>query len=287
MLNRDQYLEIIKTCEIKGQTKTIVNVLRYLELGYPVLLYGPPGTGKTTIAEHILSKIKGKDSYIKIEATESMTEYNLIGGFHPLSLSQSVDKPIYKYGAITRAIKQGKNIIIDEFNRAPSSAYSGLFMLLSTGTLPLEYEEKVLEKPKDLKLIITANINDEGTFKLSSALKRRFIPIYVPYISQNIEKQVVLTRTELKDEQLINKILEFAKKTRQAFLEDKMLPQALSTDGVIKMARYCALSIKQGTDKKTAFLDSAFSQALVIADENDENSMSLVKQIALEISSKM
>jgi len=46
---------------------------------------------------------------------------------------------VYKHGIVTRAIFDHKNLLIDELTRAPSSAYSGLFMLLLLGKLPLEY----------------------------------------------------------------------------------------------------------------------------------------------------
>jgi MoxR-like ATPase len=172
LLNREDMIKIIETCEVKGQDEAIVRALMYINLGYPIMFYGPPGNGKTTIGEHLLNYISSGDNYYRIEATEGMTEYHTIGGFHPLSMSGNPElsqKFVYKDGIITRAVREHKNLLIDEFNRAPTTAYSGLFMLLSSGILPVEHSEEVLRKPDNWVLIVTANLGDEGTFKMSSS----------------------------------------------------------------------------------------------------------------------
>ena len=209
---QDIYSKIIETCPIKGQDIAIMQSLRYLDMGLPILFYGPPGCGKTSLAEHILKSVSHKSSYLKIEATEGMTEYQLVGGFHPLALSGSAklsSQYVFKEGVVTRALKAGKNLLIDEFTRAPSSAYAGLFLLLSTGELPVEYEEEVVKKPEDWVLIVTANIGDEGTFRLSSALKRRFIPIFIGYPPRKVEKTVLMSRASDCPEKVIDVILDF------------------------------------------------------------------------------
>ncbi|MBW6517059.1 MAG: AAA family ATPase [ANME-2 cluster archaeon] len=291
MLTTEDYLRILEGCNVKGQDESILRALRYIELGYPIMFYGPPGNGKTTIGEHILTMMGGgEDSFLKVEASEGMTEYHMIGGFHPLAMSgnaELAEKFTYKEGAVTRALKSGRNLLIDEFTRAPSSAYSGLFMLLSTGSLPLEFQEKVLKKSNDWIIVATANFGDEGTFKLSAALKRRFMPIYVGYASRATEKNVIKKITPLLPEVILEAILEFAEQTREAWKKDRSLPQGLSTDGVIKMSRYCDLSIKQGSDVKHTFTDAALHQGIIIADETDQYSIKLVQEIALGIGNKL
>ncbi|MCD1295665.1 MoxR family ATPase [Methanocella sp. CWC-04] len=290
LLKRDDLIKIIETCQIKGQDEAIIRALMYINLGYPIMLYGPPGNGKTTIAEHILRYISGGDNYHRIEATEGMTEYHTIGGFHPLSMSGNPELSkqfVYKDGVITRALVESKNLLIDEFTRAPTTAYSGLFMLLSTGKLPLEYREEILMRPNDWVLIVTANLGDEGTFKMSAALKRRFIPIFVGYTSRYTEEKIIRMYTPDLDPMIANSILDFAEETRRLWQEDKALPQGLSTDGVIKMARYCDLSISEGLDPKTAFTDAAMHQGVVIADETDYVSLQTVNELALKIASRL
>lgn len=287
---QDVYSKIIESCPIKGQDIAIMQSLRYVDMGLPILFYGPPGCGKTTLAEHILKSIGSKNSYLKIEATEGMTEYQLVGGFHPLALSGSAklsSKYVFKEGVVTRAIKGKKNLLIDEFTRAPTSAYAGLFLLLSTGELPIEYSEEVLGKPEDWTLIVTANIGDEGTFRVSSALKRRFIPIYIGYPSRAVEKGVLLERAPDCPDNLIKAILDFGEETRRLQSEERALPNGLSTDGAIKMARYCAATVKEGFDAKSAFLDAAFQQAIVVADETDEVSVQTVQEVAVKMSRRI
>lgn len=290
MIKTEDYLRVLETSPIRGQDESILRALRYIDLGYPVMLYGPPGNGKTTIAEHILTHIGGPDSYLKLEATEATTEYQTLGGFHPLSMSgnpELAEKFVYKDGVVSRAIQEKKNLLIDEFTRAPSNAYSGLFLLLSHGRLPIEYKEEVLEKPENWILITTANLGDEGTFKISAALKRRFVPIHVGYASRATEEALLVNITPQLSGNVVKAILDFAQHTRDAWKQDRGLPQGLSTDGVIRMARYCDLSIRQGSDARNAFIDSALHQAIVIADETDQRSMQLAQTLALDIGKQL
>lgn len=284
LLTRDDYVKIIETCNIKGQDDAILKALRYINLGYPVMLYGPAGNGKSSIASHILNYFDRE--YIKVEATEGMTEYHVIGGFHPLSMSgdsQMAREFMYKDGFVARAIQENKNLFIDEFTRAPSSAYSGLFLLLSLGEVPLEYRETVLQMPENWVLLTTANFGDDGTFKLSNALKRRFIPIMVGYPKRSTEEHLIRGITPDLPTGVTNAILDFTEKTREYWQKDKTLPQGLSTDGVIKMARYSELSIKEGADNVTSFTDAAMHQGVIIADETDQMSLQIVQELALEI----
>jgi MoxR-like ATPase len=288
LLTRDDYARIIETCPVKGQDEPILKALRYVNLGYPVLLYGPAGNGKTTVAAHILNYLK--KGWVKFEATEGMTEYHIIGGFHPLSMSSdpgAAKEFLYKDGAVTRSLLENKNLLIDEFTRAPSSAYSGLFLLLSLGELPLEYRELVLKKPDDWVFIATANFGDDGTFKLSSALKRRFIPVPVGYPKRITEEKLVREAAPGLPDPVVQVILDFAEGTREMWRKEKVIPQGLATDGILKMARYCDLSMKEGTDAKTAFTDAALHQGVIVADETDPMSVQLVQEFALNVAKKL
>jgi len=185
----------------------------------------PRGNGKTTIAEHLLTYLGGaKDSFYEIEGTEGMSEYQSIGGFHPLSMSgnpELAERFVFKHGIVAHAIFDRKNLLIDEFTRAPSSAYSDLFLLLSLGTLPLEYEGKTLEKPDGWILIATANFGDEGTYRLSSALKRRFVPIDVGYPSNSTERSLLASIAPDLDEKVMDAILMFAPETRAIWKKER------------------------------------------------------------------
>ncbi|MBM3228940.1 MoxR family ATPase [Candidatus Parvarchaeota archaeon] len=271
---------ILENCPIKGHENELMKIIRYMRLGLPVLIYGPPGNGKTTMARYVLG-VLGKE-FLEFEATEGTSEYHLVGGYHPLSLSGRLDAKLYKEGVVTRALKQNKNLLIDEFTRAPTSAYSGLFMLLSLGSLPLEHEEVVVTKPEGWLVVATANIGDEGTYKISSALKRRFMPIYLGYPDTEVEKKVVMEKSGL-DEQKISYIMEFASLTRNAAEVEKTLQQGLSTDSEIKMALYIREALADGIDFESAFVDAAFQHSMIIADETDEIAISLVKDFALKV----
>ena len=288
LIEENAYLRIIESSKIKGQEDTYLKAMRYINLGYPILFFGPPGCGKTSIARHILNSLDRE--YLAIEAHESMTEYQIIGGFHPLSMSASKDLAeefMYKDGVVARAIMHNKNLLIDELTRAPSSAFSSIFLLLSHGILTLEHREVILKKPDDWVLIATANFGDVGSFKLSSALKRRFIPIYVPYPKRYVEEALIRNNAPGTGEKVTSAILDFAEETRRMWKEEGALPQGLSTDGVIKMARYCELLMKEGIDDRTAFADAAFHQGIVIADETDQVSIQLVNELALRLAADL
>ncbi|MCK5108985.1 MAG: AAA family ATPase [Methanosarcinales archaeon] len=138
MLTTDDHLKILETCAIKGHDNVIIRALRYIDLGYPIMLYGPPGNGKTTIAEHLLTYIGGgKDTFYEIEGTEGMNKYHIIGGFHPLSMSGNsalAEQFVYKHGIVTRAIFDHKNLLIDELARAEFCILRSLYAALARET---------------------------------------------------------------------------------------------------------------------------------------------------------
>jgi hypothetical protein len=53
------------------------------------------------------------------------------------------------------------------------------------------------------------------------------------------------------------------------------------------MARYCDLSIKQGSGAKDSFKDAALHQGIIIADETDQYSVKLVQNMAIAIGNKL
>ncbi|MEA1908686.1 MAG: hypothetical protein U9N43_06615 [Euryarchaeota archaeon] len=127
------------------------------------------------------------------------------------------------------------------------------------------------------------NFGDEGTYRLSNALKRRFVPIDIGYPSSSTEKTLLTSITPDLDEKVVEGILTFADETRTIWKMDRGISQGPSTDGVIRMARYCDLFIKQGSDYVSAFMDATFHQSTIIADETDPHSLHRVQELVISV----
>lgn len=78
-----------------------------------IALVGPAGNGKTTAAEEVL-RLRGIE-YFVIDANVTMEPFDLIGGMS-YETSAGSGKQVWKDGPVTRAFREGKGIIINEFD---------------------------------------------------------------------------------------------------------------------------------------------------------------------------
>lgn len=171
-----------------------------LRSGKHLLLGGPPGTGKSTLAEALCRAVVGAQ-YEVSTATADWTTFDTIGGYIPSSSGLE-----FEPGVVTRALKRGRWLVIDELNRADiDKAFGPLFTLLagSAGApssrrvvlpyqkagqqIEIHWAERRTGASSDYiltpgwRLIGTLNMSDKASlFQLSFAFLRRFAVLDVP-----------------------------------------------------------------------------------------------------------
>ncbi|HWU09676.1 MAG TPA: AAA family ATPase [Streptomyces sp.] len=152
-----------------------VALLKHLRTaGIPVRLYGLPGTGKSALAEAAF----GRD-LITINGHGDMTVSHFVGSYLP----QNDGTFKWADGPLTRAMKEGRPLFVDEITRIPSEVLAVLYSVLDgRGTLSLDDkpDAPVVQAKPGFYALCGYNPEGIGVRQLDDALVSRFaVPVEV------------------------------------------------------------------------------------------------------------
>lgn len=197
--------------------KVVYEMINAFRNAKPPMLVGNPGDGKSMIGLQILEWCEWKYDvgFNLVNVDESTSAATLRGGFSPLAIGGGEDVSEIRYGEISKCLLNplwiekmmikngqrkrggttgescGKNILIDEMNRADFRNYAFLmgyfeapykFILPEDDSREFPNPNKTPEKIIKWILIATMNTSDVGVESLSLAFKSRFSMITVHYV---------------------------------------------------------------------------------------------------------
>lgn len=141
---------------------------------YSALFQGPAGTSKSTIARVLCQRagIPWESVNVSLNADEA----DLFGSFIPNPAKKNADDPefVWKDGVITRCLRNGYALIVEEINGARPGVLMKLNGILDDARkVELGNGETVYAHP-NFRLIATCNVGYEGTNRLNQALIDRF-----------------------------------------------------------------------------------------------------------------
>ena len=200
------------------EEEVVKRIINHLIASKNVILVGAPGTGKTDLARRLLRvlgrKIIGMAEPVEAVASYEWGRYEVIGGN---SLSQDEKgNYIFHYGCVTKAIKEGKFLLIDEFNRADmNKAFGEMFLAVDHGRIELREDEKPSDQintsnnygtttpfipvPPLFRMICTMNDYDKSILNdLSYGLLRRFAFVEIDIPSdRSALKDMIIQRIKM------------------------------------------------------------------------------------------
>lgn len=171
---------------VVGRSREAELVVAALMSGRHLLMEGPPGTGKSTMLRAV-SATTGH-GFEFIEGNAELTPARLAGYFDPaLVLDRGYTEEIWIDGPLTRALRDGSLLYLEEINRIPEETLNLLVTVMSEGELTIPRLGTIKADPS-FRLVAAMNPFDSvGTARISGAIYDRVCRIAMDYQSADDE----------------------------------------------------------------------------------------------------
>lgn len=198
----------------------------------PLLLKGPTGSGKSRFVEHMAARLQ--QPLITVSCHEETSAVDLIGRY----LIQGAET-VWQDGPLTRAVRSGAILYLDEFAEARPDTLVALHALtdhrrrLFVDRLNLE-----LQAPESFMLVASFNPGyQRGLKELKPSTRQRFLAFHFDYPAPELEAQIVVAESGVKSA-AASKLVQLARKVRQAV--ELGLSETVSTRLLVDAAQLIA-----------------------------------------------
>lgn len=229
---------------IIGQDAAIraaVNALRSTDFFFA----GPAGSGKSSIAQRLSQAMLNRQSLF-VSVDPSWFPTDLTASLRPDAFIDPENA--IQLGHSLLSMLMGQWLVLDEATRADMGIYYSPMMLLrSLGhfTIPL-ITERPIYAPNWFRVVATANLGDEGTYRRPDAIKDRFAVEYIAYPAADVEVELMLKESKgglravpavdgEDTASLCRKMVAFASNTRSP---ESGFNKGISTRGLIGIGRF-------------------------------------------------
>lgn len=144
-------------------TNSAFEVLRKLassvQFNKPVMLYGKAGSGKTFLINQLANYMSYSDSIVKIHLGEQTDAKLLLGTY------ASGEKPgtfEWRTGVLTSAVQEGKWVLIEDIDKAPTEVLSVLLTLLEKRELSIPSRGEVIRAKNGFQLFSTIRTSNDS-----------------------------------------------------------------------------------------------------------------------------
>lgn len=198
---------------VVGRTREIELVVAALMARRHLLLEGPPGTGKSTLLRGVAEASGHRFQFV--EGNAELTPARLAGHFDPAQVLESGYRPdIWIDGPLTKALRDGELLYLEEINRIPEETLNLLVTVMSEGELTIPRLGRIVAHP-DFRLVAAMNPFDSvGTARISGAIYDRVCRVAMEYQSADDEHQISLAKVEGIDPDLASRVVSLVRATR-------------------------------------------------------------------------
>ena len=174
---------------------------------YAMAFVGESGTGKSTAARVIPHRCGLP--YVSINFSVNIEEADLFGSMFPNPSKTKAEDPefVWQDGIITKAVRNGYVVILEEINFARPGVLGKLNSLLDENRQLDLPNGEVLRAHPNFRIIATCNIAYEGTNRFNKALINRFDDVTVfKDLKRDEAIEVIRNRTGYTDKTKLDKV---------------------------------------------------------------------------------
>ncbi len=204
----------------------------------PFLLKGPTGTGKSRFVEYMAEKLDKQ--LLTVACNEETSSTDLVGRY----IIKGTET-VWMDGPLTKAVKEGKIIYLDEIAEARPDVIVAIHPL--TDHRRELYIDKLgisIKAHPDFMLVASFNPGYQRGFKeLKPSTKQRFVAMSFTYPEEKIEREILINETGI-DKEIAKKLINIGNKIRN--LTEMGLTETVSTRLLVDAAKL----IKSGLPKR-------------------------------------
>lgn len=200
----------------------------------PILLKGDAGCGKNAALRFIAHSVNLPLRRVNLNRDTTVSE--LVGTWTLVSGST-----VWNDGVLTQCMRLGMGIVADEINAClPEVSFILHSVLDDDRCLVIAAKDGELVKAHpNFRFFATMNPDYAGTLKMNQALEERFTCVVeMGYPDEKDELDILLNKTNLKDKNLLTKMIKVANKVREEKRLGK-IDSVFSTRKLIHWGKLC------------------------------------------------
>lgn len=153
--------------------RNLEHLARLLQQPGPILLHGSSGAGKTTLVLELARELGMDSSLVTLHLNEQTDAKMIIGLYTTGTKPGSFE---WRPGILTTAVKEGRWVLIEDLDRAPTEVMSMLLPLIERGELLIPNRGERIQAPSSFRILATVRTSRgmDGQENIPTLLGLRF-----------------------------------------------------------------------------------------------------------------